>query len=332
MNVIGTSIRKRPGKTPAGIIRGGLALIAAVTVLLITMRCSGQATEEDELEDVGPDMSFFVTLSISTEIAVEYELTRLLVYDSEKKRKIGSTALTGQNTNRYRVTLPASYIGKDVTYYVVEFVKKESSFDGGQYNEYTNVSITTQMIGLLKSRYYEIFDKIPTNDGDTISLTINNVENLKIGFGPGGLELGDIRDMPHVYLINLSTSNINDYGLTVKLGIAADSASSSLITDIDGGLGVAAPETDWIILLEADVYDPGDSLTFWFTLSRDQNVTATQCPCKDSGNCSCSSILDLLCSYNLKGPMYAKKVVSSPPPDSGSTIQITLCKADLLCH
>ena len=307
--MIGMSICRRRGKTPAGTIRSGLAVITVIIVLLTAAGCSELVTEPKkegvEFEGADTDMSFLAAFNISKNIAAEYKLVRVLVCDEAGKIQIGSGSSNGPD--KYRITLPASYSGKSVTY-VAEFTKKESNFDGGEYKFYKTDYIKPLIVSLLKSRYYGISGEIPKQGNtDTKQLEIDYVSEFKLGWGPGSPKLADFPDAPHVYLINLDTSEIDYPGFTVTQGIAMAGGSTyndfKLDEWLDSGLGVASQETDWILLL-APAYAPGDPLTFLFIYTITDTITESDIS------------------------LFVEKSVADVPSETGSTIDITFTELD----
>ena len=321
------SVRKN-----SGTVKRGVGIVIVVITLLTVVSCS--APEGDELEDAGPLMSFWVELVISDPIiATEYKPTRVLAWDEKNKRQIGQTSAYEQN--RYKITLPVSYSLNNVAY-ITEFFRTESKFDGNHYT-FSDEAVKPLVVGLLKSRYYEIAGSIPNSNQaevPTVKLCIYDVEKLNLGFGPGSSSLEDIPKAPHVYLINLDT-DINadeDYGLTVMHGIAMAEGSSPTATEDPTGLGFgfASVETDWILLL-APQYDPGSPLTFCFTIRRDPN--AALCPCAASCDCGCP---DETCPYitdasPLLIPVIKSVSGSEVSGGTGSSITIELRREDIPC-
>jgi hypothetical protein len=315
---------------PAGTVRTGLVVITVLIVLVTTAGCSEMALApgEEELEDTGPDMSFWVELDILHDIAANYETVRVLVWDESKQ--VGRVSNSG--ANKYRITLPESYSEKSVTY-VAEFTKKESNINVDHY-EFSNESIKPLIIGLLRSRYSEFGGNIPDKETTVAKLFASPIEikiaNLILGFGPGSLKLDDIEGAPHIYLINLDTSDISGSGLTVTLGIAMKEGVTPISgsdLDLDSALGIASPETDWILLL-APEYEPGTSLTFWFIMERAPNDAGCLCGSFDDG-CNC----ELSCLYKITNapPLTVTKTVGDVRPETGSTIGIKFEVDDLSC-
>jgi hypothetical protein len=343
------NIRKGCGIKLAAAIRNWQAIVMAGMALLTAVSCRDQVVVSEFEVPAGADMWFWVELTGSGEISAEYDLVRLLVVDSS--RQLGAVSAYGANstdgtyTYRYKITLPESYRGKTVSY-AAEFTKKESKFDGSSYADFSNEIVKSLLVGFLKSRYYEFLNQddprqIP-NQGETVQLKIGKT-NLKLGYGPNSLTLASI-DAPPIYVIHLDTSDIEQYGLTATLGIAAEKGSIA-ITDRNAGYGFAAPETDWILLLNPKKYTPGDPLTFWFTMER---YPSDPCPCGDS--CTC-----LVCPYDgvplvvnpavpepeEVGPVKpeqkvmlmqpVRKDVNNVPSETGSTIDIKFEVKDIEC-
>jgi hypothetical protein len=282
------NIWKGRGSKLAAAIRNWQAIVMAGMALLTAVSCRDQAVASEFEVPAGDDMSFWVELTVSSEISAEYDLVRLLVVDSSRQLGTVSAYVTkspdGTYTYRYKITLPESYRGRTVSY-AAEFTKKESKFDGSSYKKFSDETVKSLLVGFLKSRYYEITGKkIPDQNNDKVELSIpkdNEETNLKLGYGPNGLTLASI-GAPPIYVIHLDTSDIDLFGLSATLGIAvAKGSDSDAITDRNAGLGFAAPETDWILLLDPEKYIPGD-LTFWFTMERNPSYP---CPCGDSCTC-----------------------------------------------
>jgi hypothetical protein len=319
------SIRKGRDRKPSAAIGNWLTIVMVGMALLTAVSCQ----EDDqivvsELEAAGTvSMSFWVDTVISGTINKDYEPVRLLVADKDKQ--IGEASDYGKNG--YKITLPEKYSGKEL-YYIMEFQKTNSKFDGSNYDFPKDKDyIKNLVVGLLKSRYYDIKRKIPAKDDTTrVSLDINDIGNLKLGYGPNSLALTSVQDVPFVYLINLDTSELEQYGLTVTLGIAVEESTDltlDLLENPNLGLGFASPETDWILLLDPMKYIiPGEPLTFWFIMERD---TTYPYPCEEQ--CACDSI----CTCGLLNTVLVNIYVSNVPSETGSTISIPFNVSDRQC-
>jgi hypothetical protein len=304
-------------------------------VLLTGVNCQSQ---ESEFEAV-PLVSFWVELDISKPINADYKLVRVLVVDGENQ--IGEVSFS--EPNMYKITLPESYIGKPISY-VAEFTKINSVFDNSNYdqpndktpNDRVNSfiksveesfeksfdkSLKDIVISLLKSRYYEIPGGIPyQSNTSAVKLTICDVTNLKLGYGPGGIKIADIQGAPSLYLINIDTKQIDDYGFTSTFGIvAAKDSGPKGADDVDSGYGFAAPETDWLLLLKQP---PNTSFIIWFTLNRDTDAATVSCRYEDLVSCTYQGCL---CNSPY---MFVDKNVDELP-ENGSTINIVLTESDL---
>jgi hypothetical protein len=329
------------------------AVLAAF--LLVFSACSEGLPDffvikEGKLIDPGPNMSFFVKLNVSSNIAGDFTERLLTVQDQDEDKdgQIGRSYKVGE---RYMMTLPASYIEKDVRY-VVEFTKTNSAFD--------NLAIIRNgppiVLDWLKSRYYVAAGKIP-KDGKEISLCIEDAGNLNMGYGPGGILLSDIPGAPLIYFLQFDLDAIKDYGFEVVGGAATVPDSDLLSLLISPGsldslealndvLGVMSVEYDGILVM-TERYTAGDPFTLWFFMRKIGN--STLCPC--GMDCSCKVQIPgrgdvAYCIYNPSSSLpslltgmehtFAKIDIAKPvnkenePLETGATINITVTEASLI--
>jgi hypothetical protein len=323
------NIRKGRGIKPVAAIRNWLVIVMAGMTLLTGVSCQDKSPV-NELEDAATaDKSFWtanrwfwVELTVSSEINMDYEPVRLLVTDTS--RQLGAVSVYG--TDKYKITIPESKSDMgDSVYLVTEFTKRGSKFDGSSYS-FSNNSVKLLIVSFLKARYCATLKNIPPQGG-TVQLNIDDITEFNLGYGPSSMPLGSIADAPYVYIINLDTSALEQYGLTVTRGIAVEEGTpltpDLYLEDPNLGLGFAAPETDWMLLLDTELYFPGDPLTFWFTMERDTRYPPPPCesPCVCSP-CICSN-------SSMVSPVIID--INDVPIETGSTIDIKLEASDLQC-
>ncbi|MDR2803373.1 MAG: hypothetical protein LBB22_03670 [Treponema sp.] len=263
--------------------------------------------ERGELIDPGQEMSFGVSLTVDNKIAVKFAPVRVLVEERgvTKDGKAGQLGYTSVSpvagTRNYRITLPESYKGQAAVF-VVEFRKINSAFD--DIAALQKVPIARD---LLKSRYVEIEGlKIPEpSESEPLALVVKDLENnedddLKLGYGPGGLLLSDIPNVPPIYIINLiEDAAVKEFEFYYSGGLATAYETEQyppfdeLVTklrDTANIYGLTSPMLDDYLIMLPDVYTEGTPFSL-FLYAKPQG----KCPCNASGStCSCISGL---CPY-----------------------------------
>jgi hypothetical protein len=353
----------------------GLRVVAATAVLLPLMfgGCEGFPEEpansgsaDNGSANPGPNTSFWTSLTVdSSIIAREYLPVRVIIQtdddDDEKTGQLGLPAVSPiAGTQRYKITLPESYLDHDLRF-VVEFEKNKSVFD-----EIAEIKRSPIVLNLLKSRYCVIKvmkEHIPKRAINDVELNVEADAELKLGFGPNGIKLSDVPDAPLIFLLNIVQEEIEAYkftflgaiavppgnlpGFTEIIEIMDDLNSGDLNSGIEGIYGFSLPEMDWfMVMLPEPVYKEGDP--FDILLFAEQASDTGVCPC---GNCesgcdygiSLAGLPSKICPYEFAAIYGYPHTITRPVTkediekitdddgtvETGSTIQIYVHETDI---
>ncbi|GMO33655.1 MAG: hypothetical protein Ta2B_14070 [Termitinemataceae bacterium] len=283
---------------------------ALMGVLLILHSCFlGVPLEKADSDFHGPvqNMSFWATVKMGSGFAARYEISRIYVMDEEKTIKIGQSigSFGYGEDRRFKIALPESYMGKEMTF-ALDLQVKNSGFDNLQAFVYSveqledklggaKINLPQNMfdfindypivLGIIKSRYISLdiskyHYKIP-NAGETLNLDIVG-ETVTVGYGPGSLQLTDLNDIkqvPPIFIIDDEklTAAVDSFGFNLAAIIATE--SPSITPDYDSILGITAPELDWVFVFTNSLH-PGDSVHLWYIFTAPAEGHA--CPCGPS--------------------------------------------------
>jgi hypothetical protein len=201
--------------------------------------------------------------------------------------------------------LPESYKGKNGIF-VVEFRKLNSGFD-----DIAALQDVPIALNLLKSRYTVFENKKIPGPSEKISLTINESDLLKLGYGPGGLTLKDIPGVPPIYFLNLTLSDeVKKYGFVYAGGVATSFEEEQYppftevilkLSDTKNIYGLSTTAIDWALIMLPDVYTEGDDFSLWIYVKQPVEPGVEHaCPCQ-SESCSC-----IECPYTFLGDYYGQ--------------------------
>jgi hypothetical protein len=285
-----------------------MRLLLATAVLLPLM--FGGCEDTEELVDPGPSGSFWISLKVSSNIAAEYVPMRVIIQTDEseddKTGQLGQIAVSPiTGTQRYKITLPESYYDRMLRF-VVELRKIKSAFD-----EVEEVKNSAMALNLLKSRYCIVEKLIPKKAITDLELEVGAKAEIKLGFGPNGLELNDIPDAPLIYLLNIlpheDITNVYQFEFlgVMAVPVGSDPPSfTNVMDDLNGGVdgiyGFSLPDMDWgLVMLPSYEGGPFDILLF-----ARQAKDTTVCPCGvGCGNSDCNGKITITIDMPVVGPV-----------------------------
>jgi hypothetical protein len=300
-----------------------MAFAAAASFLLL----SGCEPETNSLTGTypGPNTSFLITVSVHPEIAKDFDHRRVTVRKQDGGNIGNTSRVNTLDGVRYRLTLPSSNLGQPAEF-IVELQRKNSSLD--------NVSIlqaSPASLGLLKARYYVIYQTIPATF-QNMTLAVNNAADLKLGYSPGGLSLNDITGAPIVYFFHFGNSdiaaNLTGYNFEVVGGAATDGRfvaapdDTNDMLDAEGIYGVTGKDMDWAVVMKPGKYDElAQPFTVYFFMKQPKDEKT--CPC--GVTCGCAVCPYYFMAEKERAYTFAQRSIDLPfDIENGDTISQAL--------
>jgi hypothetical protein len=299
----------------------GLRIFAAliVSLPLLFSGCKEGETEftdqgnDKELANPGPDVSFWISLTVDGGIASDFKPVRVIVQTNEKENdktgQLGQVAVSpAPAAQRYKITLPENYIGNELCF-VVELQKIKSAFE-----KISSIKNMPMLIGFLKSRYYKVNRRVSRNSTKDIEIEVPADAKLTLGFGPNGIKIGDIPNAPLIYLLDIIDKLPQGHKFEFRGAVAVAPGRETptfieLVEDLDneeGGLyGFSlAHDMDWAMVM-LPTYKEGDP--FDILIFAKQKQGDNYCPCGGScGNGSCAHKIDITSLFPVPPPRFDK--------------------------
>ncbi|MDR0410314.1 MAG: hypothetical protein LBH18_07985, partial [Spirochaetaceae bacterium] len=287
-----------------------LAVLSLFVTSCVVETIKSVEMDRSELDDPGPLMSFEVELTVDSVVASQFAPVRVLVEEESGKGQLGYTvAIPDPASRRYKITLPESYKEKeDGNTFVVEFRKINSGFD-----DVDTLQKVPLALNMLKSRYIEFHRESIPDPPERKKLSVGSKDELKLGYGPGGLRLKDIPNVPPIYLINITLDEtVKKYGFTYAGGVATSFVEEkyppfteiiSRLNDTANIYGITVTTLDWFLIMRPEVYVPGDAFSLWIYVKQPVEPGAVHaCPCQGGPkDCICNP-----CPYTLLNKYYGQ--------------------------